>query len=81
MRDVGERAAMHEGRVVFERLHEIRLHGVLEEHGHGAVGLDVAGKDRGLVAAVAYDDVAEALLQILEVVGKAEDRHDARRRR
>ena len=75
MRDVGERAAMHEGRVVLQRLHQVRLHGVLEQHGHGAVGLEVAGKDRALVAAVGDDDVAEALLEILEVVGQAEDRH------
>ena len=46
MRDVGERAAMHEGRVVLQRLHEVGLHGVLEQHGHGAVGLEVAGIDR-----------------------------------
>ena len=47
MRDVGEGAAMHEGRVVLQRLHEVRLHGVLQQHGHGAVGLEVAGVDRG----------------------------------
>ena len=46
MRDVGERAAMDEGRVVLQRLHEVRLHGVLEQHRHGAVGLEVAGIDR-----------------------------------
>ena len=76
MRDVGEGAAMHEGRVVLQRLHEVGLHGVLEQHGHGAVGLEVAGIDRGLVAAVGDDDVAEALFEVLEVVGEAEDRHD-----
>ena len=43
MRDVGERAAMHEGRIVLQRLHQVRLHGVLQQHRHGAVGLDVAG--------------------------------------
>ena len=78
MRDVGERAAMHEGRVVLQRLHQVRLHGVLEQHGHRAVGLEVAGIDRRLVAAVADDDVAEPLLQVLEVGGQAEDRHDFR---
>jgi hypothetical protein len=31
MGDVGERAAMHEGRVVFQRLHQVRLHRVLEQ--------------------------------------------------
>ena len=78
MRDVGEGAAMHEGRVVLQRLHEVGLHGVLEQHRHRAVGLQVAGIDRGLVAAVGDDDVAEALFQVLQIVGKAEDRHDFR---
>ena len=78
MRDVGERAAMHEGRVVLQRLHEVRLHRVLEQHGHGAVGLEVAGVDRRLVAAIGDDDVAEPLLQVLEVGGEAQDRHDLR---
>ena len=46
------------------------------EHGHGAVGFQVARVDGALVAAVGDDDVAEALLQILEVGREAEDRHD-----
>ena len=81
MRDVGERAAMHEGRIVLQRLHEIGLHGVLEQHRHGAVGLEVASIDRRLVAAVGDDDVAQPLLQVLEVVGEAKDRHHLRRHR
>ena len=69
MRDVGERAAVDEGRVVLQRLHEVRLHRVLEQHRHGAVGLEVARADRLLVARVADDDVAEALLEVLQIVG------------
>ena len=42
MRDIGKRAAMHEGRVVFQRLHQVRLHRVLQQHRHRAIGLDVA---------------------------------------
>ena len=75
MRDVGEGAAMHEGRIVLQRLHEIGLHGVLQQHRHGAVGLDVAAIDRALVAPVGDDDVAEPLFEVLEVAGQAQDRH------
>ncbi len=75
MGDVGEGAAMDEDRVVLERLHHVWHQRVLEQHGHGAVALDVAGADGLLVARVADDDVAEALLEILEVAGETEDRH------
>ena len=78
MRDVGERAAMHEGRIVLQRLHQVRLHRVLEQHGHGARRLEVARKHRRLVAAVGDDDVAEALFEVLEIVGQAQDRHHFR---
>jgi len=56
MRNVGERSAMYEGRIVFQRLHQIGLHRVFQQHSHGAIGLDVAAMDRGLVAAVGDDD-------------------------
>ena len=41
--DVGERAAVDEGGVVLQRLHQVRHQRVLEQHGHGAVALEVAG--------------------------------------
>ena len=78
MRDVGERTAMHEGRIVLERLHQIGLHRVLQKHRHRAVALEVARIDRALVAPVSDDDVAEALLQILEISRQAQDRHHLR---
>ena len=40
--DVGERAAVDERRVVLQRLHQVRLERVLQQHGHRAVGLQVA---------------------------------------
>jgi hypothetical protein len=39
MGDVGERAAMDEGRVVLERLHQVRRDRILEQYRHGAVGV------------------------------------------
>ncbi|MCY1298205.1 hypothetical protein D9M70_476790 [compost metagenome] len=76
MRDVGEGTAMHEGRIVFQCLHQVRLHRVLEQHRHRAIGLDVTRKHRALVASVADDDIAEALLEILQIGCQAEDGHD-----
>ena len=59
--DVGERAAVDEGRVAFQRLHQVGLDGVLQQHGHGAVGLQVGGGDRLAVAGVGDDDPAQAV--------------------
>ena len=76
MRDVRERAAVDEGRVVLERLHHVRGQRVLEERRHRAVRLDVAREDRLVVARVADDDLAEPLLEVLQARREAEDRHD-----
>ena len=59
VRDVGERPAVDEGRVVLERLHEVRRQRILQQHRHGAVAFQLAGADRLLVARIADDDVAE----------------------
>ena len=76
MRDVGERAAMDKGRVVFQRLHQIRLQRLRQQHRHRAIGLDVAAKDWRAVAPVGDDDVAKSFLQILKVGCQAQDGHD-----
>ncbi len=41
----------------------------------GAVRLEVAGAHRLAIAGIADDDVAEPLLEVVEVAGEAEDRH------
>ena len=76
MGDVGEWAAVDEDRIVFQRLHEVGREGILEQHGHGAVAIEVAGEDWLFVARVGDNDVADALLQVFEVGREAEDRHD-----
>ena len=37
---------MHKGRVVLERLDKIWLHGLLQQHSHRAIGLDITAEDR-----------------------------------
>ena len=75
MRNVGERTAMNKGRVVLERLHQVRLHGLRQKHGHRAIRLDVAAIDGRAVTTIGDDDVAKTLLQVLDVGGEAENRH------
>ncbi len=62
--------------VALERLHEVRLDGVLEEHRHGAAGADVVGRQRVARGVVGEGDAAEALAQVLERRGETEDGHD-----
>ena len=59
---VCKRAAMDEGRRVLYGLHEVRLQRLAQEHGHGAVGTDVAAVHGRAVATVADDDIAEPSL-------------------
>ena len=70
MGDVGEGAAMDEGGVALQRLHEVGLQGVLEEHRHGARGLDVLEGHRLAVAGLGDDDAAEARLEVVEVLAR-----------
>ncbi len=44
--DVRERAAVHQARLALERLDQVRLERVLEQHGHRAGGAEVLGGDR-----------------------------------
>ena len=67
MGDIGERSAMHKGRVVFQRLHEIGLHCVLQQDRHCAIGLDIAAVDRGFVTAIGHDDIAKPLFKIVKI--------------
>ena len=40
--------------------------------------LEVGGADRLAVAGIGDDDIAEPLLEVVEIAGEAEDRHDFR---
>ena len=75
VRDVGERTTVDERRRTLQRLHQVGGERLLQEHRHGAVGVEIARADRLAVAGVGHDDVAEPLLEVVEVLGQAEDRH------
>ncbi len=67
---------MHEGRIVFERLHQIGHQRVLEQHRHGARRLEVAGQHLALVALGRHHHLAYAALEVGDRGRKTEDRHD-----
>ena len=76
VRNIGEGATVNESGRALERLHKVRRDRLLEQRGHGAVRLQVTRADRFAIARIGNDDVAEALFQIFEILGQAEDGHD-----
>ena len=74
--DVGEGAAVDDGGVVLEGLDQVRVEGVLQQGGHGTGCADVPSRDGLAVVGVGADDLREALFQIGDAGGEAEDGHD-----
>ena len=62
--DVGEGAAVNQSRIAFQRLHQIRLHGVAQQRRQGTFGTEIAGFHRRAVAATAHHQIADAPLQV-----------------
>ena len=75
MGDVGEGAAVDDGGVVFQRLDQVRVKGVLQKGGHGARRADLAGGHRLALVGVGHHNAGKPLLQIFQVGGQAEDGH------
>ena len=78
MRDIGKRAAVDEGRVVFQGLYQVGLERFAQQHRHGAMGLEIACADGLLIAGIADHDIAQALFQVLHAGSQTEDGHDFR---
>ena len=78
MGDVGEGSAMHEGRVVFQRLHQVWHQCILEQYHHGTRRFQILGQNRRLVLLVANHDLSDAALQVCDGGRQAQDRHDFR---
>jgi hypothetical protein len=75
VRDVGEGPAVQQREVVLERLHEVGRQRVLQQHGHGAVHLEIGRRHRLAAARFSHDDARQALLQIGHRRGQAQDGH------
>ena len=67
---------MQQRRVVFQGLHQVGLDGVAQQHGHGAVDLQLPCPQGLTLAVQAEDDLAQPLAQVHERRGQAEDGHD-----
>ena len=76
MRDIGKRAAMHKGRVVLERLHQVGLHRACDSRTVIAPSaLMIAAEYGRAVAPIGNDDIAKTLLQVFQIRCQAQDRH------
>ena len=76
--DVGEGAAVDEGGGVLQGLDQIGADGVLQQGGHGPLGLQIGAVDWLPGAVVGHHHPAQPGLQVREVGGQAEHGHDLR---
>ena len=67
---------MNEGRRPLHGLHEVRVHGVPQEGGHGARHLELLREHGGPVGPEGDDHAAQSRFQIGEVLGQAQGGHD-----
>ena len=74
--NVGERAAVDEGGRALEGLNKVGLDGVLQERSHRALGLEVVRGDGLIVVGVGDDHLGKARLEVGEIGGQAQHRHD-----
>ena len=75
MRDVRKRTAMHEHRVILERLYQIGFDRVLQHRRHGALRLQIARTYGRACARRPDNDVGEPPLEIRNGRRQTEDRH------
>ena len=78
MSDVPEGPAVDERGRPVERLDQVRLDRVLHEDRHGARGPQLARGDGRARNALADDHPLDPRLEVLEVFGQTQDRHDLR---
>ncbi len=64
MRDIGERTRVHERRHVLDRLHQIGLDRVLEQHSHRTGGSETLRERRQVLMSESDDDPAETFAQV-----------------
>ena len=74
--DVGEGPAVDKRGGVLQGLDQVGLEGVLEQGGHSALGVQVAGGDGLLIIGVAHHQTGQTLLQVGDVAGQAQYGHD-----
>ena len=68
--------AVDDRRVVLQCLDKVRIEGILQKGGHGARRANLARGHRLAVVGVCHNNAGQPLLQVLQVGGQAENRHD-----
>ena len=76
MGDIGEGTAVDKRGRALKCLNQVGFERVLEQGRHGALSLEVTGADGLTGKAVADNDLAQALLKIVDARGQAQNRHD-----
>ncbi len=79
--DVGERSAMDKSRRAFQCLNQIRFESIFEQGGHGTVGVQLTCGNWGFIPRVPNNDAGEAILQVIDILGKTKNCHDLGGRR
>ena len=74
--DVGKWTTVHQSRGVFQSLYQVWFDGVFKQDCHRAVYFEVFGVDRLVVIGVSDQNVAQTLLEVLHIRGKAQDCHN-----
>ena len=77
--DVAERPGVHQHGCVLERLHQVRLDRLTQDHRHRTGDLDVLSGDRVARLGVADDDAPEPPAKVLQIARQRERRHHLRR--
>ncbi len=76
VRNVGKRPAVDQAGRFFQRLHEVRLNRILQQHGHRPVGMEHLRRHRFAVRRIGGNDPPQPLFEILQVGRQTENRHD-----
>ncbi|CUN76796.1 Uncharacterised protein [Collinsella aerofaciens] len=76
MSNVGKGATVDKRGRALERLHQVGLERVFKQRGHGTLSLKVTGADGLAGKAVADNNLAQALLEVIDARGQAQDCHD-----
>ena len=78
MGDVGKGSAVDKARLAFQGLHQVGLDCILQKDGHRPMDVQIPGEHRAAVVVVGHEHPAQPLLQVVDVLGQAQDSHDLR---
>ena len=67
---------MNNGRIVLERLDQIGHKGIPQKRRHGPLGLEISGMNGLAVSGISDDDISQPPLQIRQIFGQTEYRHN-----